>query len=526
MAKLNYVPSNTLIRVIKSGKEFVYVVFIKGNTDVIHLLVAETEDVPLCKIKAAVSADNAVRIVYEAGEFRLFYQSTGMEVSGSLTDNVRKILSDRDKDYSVRALVDFLSAEVMTRIYYLSICHELAKKCPDFDWKALPESVAKEIFYSKDRKAIILSLAKESKILAPTEDLESKIKELEEAEIALKAENDNLRIERADLSLEKGELLDEQKILKNLISTDLIEDTKTLIPVRLEQFLKDRPYKIPKGYIAWDRLAPCLALIIESYVNETLQPRDDASILNAARTALWYEKDAPVYLLTKDLYYDFSNSYVLDKKNLLKDIKIAISTLLLIFPENLVKDPLGNNINYIIIHLSDKDNPNESSGKFRDLDLPLYTQNNKLNFHWSTVAFPEDFCWFSGTSITEDGELIDGDKQIGLDKINPKEYKFLKDITNIALQVILSLEYRKDLIEPENNNDIPRNKYDKSPEYRKPRILGSTYRILTESKGGTHQSPISHWRIGHWRRVAVGKREENNRDWRWIQPVYVKKNKD
>jgi len=46
--------------------------------------------------------------------------------------------------------------------------------------------------------------------------------------------------------------------------------------------------------------------------------------------------------------------------------------------------------------------------------------------------------------------------------------------------------------------------------------------------GTTHASPRTHWRMGHWRRVAIGEGRsdrasdaEHYRRWQWIKPVLV-----
>ena len=62
------------------------------------------------------------------------------------------------------------------------------------------------------------------------------------------------------------------------------------------------------------------------------------------------------------------------------------------------------------------------------------------------------------------------------------------------------------------------------PNRRNPIWIGRNYKHnLTQrpsSAHGTHASPQTHWRRGHWRRVAIGP-GRTQRKWNWIQPTLV-----
>ena len=74
--------------------------------------------------------------------------------------------------------------------------------------------------------------------------------------------------------------------------------------------------------------------------------------------------------------------------------------------------------------------------------------------------------------------------------------------------------------------EIPESKgFSQSPGKQKlaPIWIGYRYQIQKErspsGESGQRQS-AGWWRRRHWRRVAVGKREENLRDWRWIERTW------
>lgn len=69
-------------------------------------------------------------------------------------------------------------------------------------------------------------------------------------------------------------------------------------PNKVEFIFKERPYKIPKGYLHFKEIAAITGLMIDACGESG---HDQASTLNAWRTALWFIQDAPLYLLSTPL---------------------------------------------------------------------------------------------------------------------------------------------------------------------------------------------------------------------------------
>lgn len=62
-----------------------------------------------------------------------------------------------------------------------------------------------------------------------------------------------------------------------------------------------------------------------------------------------------------------------------------------------------------------------------------------------------------------------------------------------------------------------------NPKKLSPIIIGENYRIKRErvESTGTHASPQTHWRSGHWRQQPIGKRDNPEYKTIWIEPVLV-----
>jgi hypothetical protein len=56
-----------------------------------------------------------------------------------------------------------------------------------------------------------------------------------------------------------------------------------------------------------------------------------------------------------------------------------------------------------------------------------------------------------------------------------------------------------------------------------PRMIGADYKPKTirQESTGTHASPTTHWRSGHWRQQLIGKKENPDHKTIWIEPVLV-----
>lgn len=57
-----------------------------------------------------------------------------------------------------------------------------------------------------------------------------------------------------------------------------------------------------------------------------------------------------------------------------------------------------------------------------------------------------------------------------------------------------------------------------------PKIIGENYtqkRVYSHDSAGSHKSPCTHWRSGHWRQQAIGNRKKPEHKTIWIEPTLV-----
>jgi hypothetical protein len=291
----------------------------------------------------------------------------------------------------------------------------------------------------------------------------------------------------------------------------------------LDLVRKVRPYEIPKNYMRWEYLSAIIAISLRAYTNT--QGVDRATHLCLVRTALWFVQDAPIFCMSSAILRAFEQTDIHESKDLLSELQVAMPTFILLFPENSIKSSEGGNIEYCVVHLSDINNKRRSEGSAYGFDVSYIPHEHNLNLHWSSVDSKETV-WFSGCGL-DNGNIQKAKDELGRDVANDLDKLFIKKMESIVLQSLLAIQYAPQLleIEPSIVKSIrrPKQKQKEQIEIRRPRWIGKNYAIKSQKSSAVHsgQSPRMHWRRGHWKRVPVGKREENLRKRVWIEPVIV-----
>jgi hypothetical protein len=294
-------------------------------------------------------------------------------------------------------------------------------------------------------------------------------------------------------------------------------------PEKVQFILKERPYKIPKGYLHMSEIASLVGLMVGACGNPSY---DQASALNAWRTALWFVQDAPIYLLSTSLLRAFEASDVHDQNKLFANLEIPLPTFMVLLPENAIHSPDGGCVDYFVVHVSHVDRPEWSRGSAYGITIPYLQHDHPVNLHWSTIDTNQT-AWFSGMGLYEDGRIEQTDGQLGANPTSPADKEFLAKMRSLMLQCLLSLRYAPQLLEETETTTrqaTGKNKPTTQPKakYRLPRWLGKGYKVKspTTQCGAKRKSPRGHWREGHDRRVPVGPGREG-REWRWIEPTFV-----
>jgi hypothetical protein len=140
-----------------------------------------------------------------------------------------------------------------------------------------------------------------------------------------------------------------------------------------------------------------------------------------------------------------------------------------------------------------------------------------------------------GLERGEDNKPISGDLTINdMFKVMEQntdvetETKFIEKVDSLILQTLLFLQTRPDDVVAEiseskgfgKSNHTPKGKQKLAPIWIGYRYQIQKERLSSGESGQRQRQSAGWWRRGHWRRVAVGKREENLRDWRWIEPTW------
>jgi hypothetical protein len=195
-------------------------------------------------------------------------------------------------------------------------------------------------------------------------------------------------------------------------------------------------------------------------------------------------------------------------------------------------------------------------------NVQLDSKEKVDKLRWATML-PSGIIYSNliGLERGEDNKPISGDLTINdIFKVMEQnidvdtESQFIQKVDNLILQTLLFLQTRPDDVvaeipESKGFSQSPKGKQklapiwigyryeiqkelhkkrlplSESPQYRKRQSAGGCYdgnkpHGFSQSPQQRQRQSAGWWRRGHWRRVPIGKREENLRDWRWIEPTW------
>ncbi|HEY9865241.1 MAG TPA: hypothetical protein V6D21_13790 [Candidatus Obscuribacterales bacterium] len=298
-----------------------------------------------------------------------------------------------------------------------------------------------------------------------------------------------------------------------------------------EQLTKDFP-KI-KGYPNYEkavtvRLA-CLLYGFDKFISSEELENDHTLEQGCLTASLMASLDVPVYWLKRDLLTAFLRT---DLPELIYDMKQVIQHGLLMLPnQQELISPDGEVVEWVqFSHFlaEDFENTMEVSP-----NVQLDSQEKVDKLRWATMLSSGIiYSNLIGLERGEDNKPISGDLRINdmLKMIEPNtdidtETQFIEKVDNLILQTLLFLQTRPDDVVAQ----MPESKglsQSQAKQKLAPIWIGYRYQINKErlSSGESPQQrqrqSAGWWRRGHWRRVPIGKRGENLRDWRWIEPTW------
>lgn len=202
--------------------------------------------------------------------------------------------------------------------------------------------------------------------------------------------------------------------------------------------------------------------------------------------------------------------------------------------------PDGESINYIAFrHTKAFEKP--PSIKFNqqlivteaiDFDYITWTTTTDLGTVYASCV---------GLQMMEDGDFDHGKHHFDVyDKLGIKidekaENVFLRTIDSIVLQTLLLMQIRPNIVTNSSASVSASLGFSKTHKQQhaypvwSPNWIGKEYSAVkqiqaTGARSGNHASPRQHWRRGHFRRIVVGSKSENQRQWHWFEPVLVNAN--
>ncbi|MGL6139710.1 MAG: hypothetical protein ACRC2M_20615 [Planktothrix sp.] len=297
-----------------------------------------------------------------------------------------------------------------------------------------------------------------------------------------------------------------------------------------EQLTKDFP-KV-KGYPNYEkavtvRLA-CLLYGFDKFISSEQLENDHTLEQGCLTASLMASIEVPVYWLKRDLLTAFLRT---DLPELIYGMKQVIRHGLLMLPnQQELISPDGEVVEWVQFSHFLAEDFEEIIEVSPNVQLDSKEKVDKLR--WATMLSSGIiYSNLIGLEPGEDNKPISGDLTINdmLRAIQQNtdveiETQFIEKVDSLILQTLLFLQTRPDDVVAQ----MPDKVFSQSQAKQKlaPIWIGYRYQIqkerspLGESPQQRQRQSAGWWRRGHWRRVPIGKREENLRDWRWIEPTW------
>lgn len=310
------------------------------------------------------------------------------------------------------------------------------------------------------------------------------------------------------------------------------------------KLLTAKRYVNPRGYEPWEDVANVLAIYcLLGYRLDWRTLRHDfttkTAVIASGRAA---RNASPVYWLTAPLLESFLHT---DLPDWIGEIEPSIPYGILMLPKGVIKSPDNEDIKYICFEYAKRGMAFEPLQFGRNIiqmspadadGIAWTTCTDSSILYASSTGLPNNESdWQCGQkhfdSIRRFGEVDE-----------TAESQFLRLIDSIVLQTLLVMVIEPLLLTNSVKELRPRSGIGfKHPIAKElpadalwsPNWIGKYYKVPqaeadasseVEAVRRSYREKRPHFRRGHLRRVAVGPREEQKREWRWIKPVRVKLN--
>ena len=295
--------------------------------------------------------------------------------------------------------------------------------------------------------------------------------------------------------------------------------------------LMERSYPQVAGYMAWSSVAQDLAIQAQFLDPSTFQYCDATQTKVSLMAAQIAQDQAPVYWVDRTLLNALTQT---DTPKFMDLERIHEGIMLFLFPEGWFKSPDRYDVRWVSVQQIGRDDPVKRVKSGKD-----WIQTNALSeecpsdrvITWgltleSGVSYATTFGVVEGGDLDDRGDaplvrtFEDGSVQaLGPgEALDEEETEFKNQLNALVFQLLLTIQTRPDLI-LEKPVGAPKAAKKQRQPLLLPRWLGKGLKLASDAEGH-HASAKTHWRRGHWKRVACGT-GRSERQWRWIQPTLV-----
>jgi len=308
------------------------------------------------------------------------------------------------------------------------------------------------------------------------------------------------------------------------LHSDLCSDARN---TQAYQRLTRRRFRNPQGYYRWEDAAIEIAV-------DCLRRERSGHLLDHKMTQ-WIDialemvaQQGPIYWCDRTFLDSLMRTTVPSEIEVHKSFEVGV----FILPENWLKDPAGWSVKYLLVRQFLPDSGTTSNSSNHPFEIVFQTCCGSVHWVNSLDCFQGDDGMI--TVKTEQGQYIKsivGEGESLVEENDPST-RFTQTLQLLVSHLLLILNAVPEMVGHESlgkgfQTQKHKAKMNTTDQMLNPRWIGYGFKVQREpisasAGGGTHASPRTHWRCGHWRRVAVGE-GRSGRSWRWFKPTLIGK---
>lgn len=286
-----------------------------------------------------------------------------------------------------------------------------------------------------------------------------------------------------------------------------IKQIKTSQPRIYSRFFP-KIYTNTAGFADWRIPASVAAAGVMTGAQNKEYTESYQACINLVAWALeWEVYKCPLFFVKPDFLKAMQETSIPNNFDL-SDLKLPYTSMTFVLPQNSTVKLKGRSVQYIGI--------SRRKGAFHSDMGELRTKTPGLDKIIITTAFYPTTFFACGFKFDDLNDIV----RMPLEEftkqslVNPddvssvNETRFMLSLLKLSLNMVLAMESRPQLLETGSNiGHATVAKGRVSSQIWTPNLLGARYKLVrTDEHNGTHASPRSHWRRGHFRRQNIAKK--------------------